>query len=58
MDCESSGKNGQVKIYAGERSETERDAEEVQSFHEQGIYDTVTRLKELQGYKGELVLTL
>ena len=34
MDCEASGKNGQVKINACERGETERDAEEVQSFHE------------------------
>src|SRR5207248_11682985 len=33
MDCEGSGKNGQVKINARERRETERDAEEVQSFH-------------------------
>jgi hypothetical protein len=34
MDCKASRKNGEVKIDAGERGETERDAEEVQSFHE------------------------
>src|SRR6266513_5578589 len=34
MDCESSGKNSQVKINTCERGETERDAEEIQSFHE------------------------
>ena len=33
MDCEASGKNGQVKINAGERSETERDRKQVESFH-------------------------
>jgi hypothetical protein len=33
MDCESSGKNGEVKINSGERSKTERDGEQVDSFH-------------------------
>jgi hypothetical protein len=37
MDCEPSGKNGQVKINAGERSEPERDTEDVQSFHRGNI---------------------
>ena len=33
MDCETSRKNREVKINTCERGETERDAEEVQSFH-------------------------
>ena len=33
MDCESSGKNGEVKINSSERSKTERDGEQVDSFH-------------------------
>jgi len=35
MDCEASGKNGEVKINACKRGETQRDAEEIQSFHAQ-----------------------
>ena len=33
MNCKPSGKDGEVEINPGKRSETERDAEEVQSFH-------------------------
>jgi hypothetical protein len=33
MDCEASGENGEVKINASERGETERDTEQIQSFH-------------------------
>ena len=33
MDCKASGKNGQIKINACERSEAERDAQEIQAFH-------------------------
>ncbi len=33
MDCKASGKNGEVKINACERSEAERDAEEIKPFH-------------------------
>jgi hypothetical protein len=37
MDCEASGKNGQVEINSGECGQAERDAEEVQSFHGENI---------------------
>jgi len=50
MDRKPSRKNGEVKINARERCETERDAKKIQSFHEE-VYDAVSRLKELQGYK-------
>src|SRR5438552_2309806 len=33
MDCKSSNENREVKIDAGERSETEGDSEQVQLFH-------------------------
>jgi hypothetical protein len=35
MDCEASGKNGEVKVHARERGETESDTEQIQSFHVQ-----------------------
>ena len=37
MDRKSSGKNCQVKINAGECSQTERDAEDIQSVHGRNI---------------------
>ena len=56
MDCQASGKNGQIKINTGEGGKTERDSEKIELFHRR-IYDAVTRLKELQGYKAQSVLT-
>jgi hypothetical protein len=43
MDCETSRKNGQVKINAGERSKPECDAKNIDSFHGE-IYAQVERL--------------
>jgi hypothetical protein len=37
MDCKPSRKNREVKINTGERSESERNAEQVQSFHGENI---------------------
>ena len=51
MDCETSGKDGEVKVDAGERCEAERDAEDVQSCHP-GVYDPVRKLKEVQALQG------
>src|SRR5215831_2173012 len=47
MDGESSGKNGEVKIDARQRSEAEGDGEEIDSFHRE-IYPRVNRLKQSQ----------
>ena len=47
MDCKARGKNSQVKINPCERGETERNAEDVQSFHGE-IYDPVKRVTMLQ----------
>jgi hypothetical protein len=33
MDCEASGKNGEVKVDAGQRGEAKRNAEDVQPLH-------------------------
>ena len=57
MDCEASGENGEVKINAGKRGEAKGDGEQIDSFHRR-IYDAVRRLKGLQGYKVEPVVTL
>jgi hypothetical protein len=57
MDCEASGENGEVKINACKRGEAEGDGEQIDSFHGR-IYDAVRRLKGLQGYKVEPVVTL
>ena len=48
MDRQPSGKDSKVKIDAGQRSETERDGEQVHPFHGEQLYDGVKRLKELQ----------
>ena len=37
MNCEAGGKNGEVKVDAGERGEPERDTEKVQSCHRGNI---------------------
>ena len=37
MDCKASRKNREVKINTGERSEAERDAEEIKPFHGESI---------------------
>ena len=37
MDREPSSKDGEIKIDAGQRSETEGDGEKVQSFHDRNI---------------------
>ncbi len=57
MDCEASGENGEVKINTCKRGEAEGDGEQIDSFHGR-IYDAVRRLKGLQGYKVEPVVTL
>ena len=45
MNGEPGDKNGQVKIDAGERSETERDGEQIELFHGGNIRRSVRRLK-------------
>ena len=48
MDRQPGGKDSEIKIDASQRSETERDSEQVHSFHGEQLYDGVKRLKELQ----------